>query len=78
VETGGPYRWVRHPNYAVIGVELAALPLGFRMRKLAVFVTLANAGLLALRIREEEEALRALPGWDEHFGDKARFIPRVF
>lgn len=78
VETGGPYRYVRHPNYTVVIVELAALPLAFGLRGLALFVSAANAVLLAVRIRDEERALMTLPGYREHFGRKARFIPRVF
>lgn len=77
VETRGPYRWVRHPNYAVVAVELAALPLAFRLPWLALASSVTNAALLAGRIREEEAALRALPGWEEHFGPLPRFIPRA-
>lgn len=78
VETGGPYAFVRHPNYAVIVVELFALPMAFRARKLALIVTLVNAALLAIRIHEEEDALMKLPGYARHFADKKRFIPRLF
>lgn len=78
VATTGPYRFVRHPNYAVIGVELAALPLAFGLPALAAAATIANATLLAARIPEEEAALRRLPGWEEHFSGKKRFVPGVF
>lgn len=78
VETGGPYAFVRHPNYAIVIAELLALPMAFRARKLAGIVTLANAVLLAIRIREEERELMTLPGYKEHFEDKKRFIPGVF
>lgn len=78
VETGGPYAFVRHPNYAIIAVELFALPMAFGMRRLAILGALANAAALAPRIREEEAALGALPGYREHFSRKKRFVPRVF
>ncbi len=78
VATTGPYAYVRHPNYAVVAVELAALPLAFGMPGLAVVGSLANAALLAARIPEEEAALARLPGWNEHFGSKRRFIPGVW
>lgn len=78
VATTGPYAWVRHPNYAVIGVELAALPLAFGLRKLALAATLVNSALLAVRIPEEEARLAELPGWSEHFASKKRFIPGVW
>jgi methyltransferase len=78
VATEGPYGFVRHPNYAVIGVELAALPLAFGLPALAAAATVANATLLAARIPEEEAALRRLRGWERHFSAKKRFIPGVF
>lgn len=78
VVTGGPYRFVRHPNYAVVGVELAALPLAFGLLVLALGASVANAVLLGPRIREEEAALRRVPGWNDHFDVKKRFIPGVW
>jgi methyltransferase len=78
VETGGPYGFVRHPNYVVVAVELAALPLSFGLKRLALGVSLVNAGLLAIRIRDEEAALERLPGYREHFASKARFVPFMF
>jgi methyltransferase len=78
VATDGPYAYVRHPNYTVVGVELAALPLAFGLPKLALLATVANAALLSARIPEEEAALRRLPGWEEHFAAKKRFIPGVW
>ena len=77
IETGGPYAYVRHPNYAIVIGELALLPLAFGLPRLAAFVSLANGALLTVRIREEERALAAAPGWREHFGRKRRFVPGV-
>jgi methyltransferase len=77
VETGGPYSHVRHPNYAVVLVELLALPMAFQAKKLAIVATVANAALLTVRIREEEALLMQLPGYEEHFGAKKRFFPGV-
>jgi protein-S-isoprenylcysteine O-methyltransferase Ste14 len=45
------------------------------LRRLAAGLLLANAVLVAIRIRDEERLLRALPGWTEHFARKKRFIP---
>lgn len=78
VATDGPYSYVRHPNYSVIAVELASLPAGFGLGWLAVLASLANASLLALRIRDEEAMLFDLPGYREHFEDRARFLPGLF
>ncbi|MES1199123.1 MAG: isoprenylcysteine carboxylmethyltransferase family protein [Pseudomonadota bacterium] len=53
----GPYRFVRHPNYLVVAGEIAALPLVFGEWRVACVFTLANAAILALRIRTEDRAL---------------------
>ena len=78
VETRGPYAHIRHPNYAVVIVELLALPMAFGCRRLALIVTIANAALLAIRIRDEERALMELPGYRAHFGRRKRLVPGVF
>ena len=78
VETGGPYAYVRHPNYLVVLVELLALPMAFGLRGLAFLATLCNAALLGVRIRGEEAVLMERPGYREHFADKKRVIPGVF
>jgi methyltransferase len=53
----GPYRWMRHPNYAVVAAEIAVLPLAFGAWQIALGFSLANAGLLAWRIAIENRAL---------------------
>lgn len=53
----GPYRFVKHPNYLVVAGEIAVLPLAFGAWEIAVVFSLANAAVLALRIRCEERAL---------------------
>lgn len=58
--TGGPYRFLRHPNYVVVIGEIAVLPLCFDMRLYAVIFTLANAVTLTIRIRAENAALSGL------------------
>ncbi|MGH2633124.1 MAG: isoprenylcysteine carboxylmethyltransferase family protein [Tepidiformaceae bacterium] len=77
VATSGPYAYVRHPNYLVVGIELLALPMAFGLRTLAAMLFAANAVLVAIRIRDEEQLLRHLPGWTEHFAAKKRFIPGI-
>ena len=56
--TAGPYRWLRHPNYFIVVVEIAALPLAFSAHGIAVTFSLLNALLLGHRIRIENHALR--------------------
>ena len=59
--TGGPYRLLPHPNYVAVVVEGFALPLLGGAWITAVVFTVANVVLLTVRIRVEDEALRALP-----------------
>jgi len=53
----GPYRFLRHPNYAVVAAEIAVLPLAFGAWRIALVFSLLNAALLAWRIRLEDRAL---------------------
>jgi methyltransferase len=53
----GPYRFLRHPNYAVVIGEIAVLPLAFREPLIAVVFSALNLALLARRVRVETEAL---------------------
>jgi methyltransferase len=53
----GPYRWLRHPNYLVVVGEIAVVPLALGLPLFALIFSLANAGMLAYRIRVENEAL---------------------
>jgi methyltransferase len=57
--THGPYRLFRHPNYVAVAVEGAALPLVHGGWVTAVVFTALNAGLLTVRIRAENHALRS-------------------
>ncbi len=73
--TGGPYRFVRHPNYLAVGVEMFALPLVHTAWISALVFSAANAGLLARRIAHEEAALARLADYGERLGGRGRFLP---
>jgi methyltransferase len=53
----GPYRWLRHPNYAIVIGEIAVVPLALGMPYYALVFSLLNAILLLIRIRQENAAL---------------------
>jgi len=55
----GPYRYVRHPNYLAVAVEIATLPLIHGAYLTAIAFSAMNAALLRVRIRTEEAALGA-------------------
>jgi methyltransferase len=77
IVTDGPYRFIRHPNYLVVILELLALPLVHSAWLTCGALTLLNALVLFFRIRAEERVLFSVPGYAEAMGKKARFVPLV-
>lgn len=55
--TRGPYQFLRHPNYWIVALEIAVVPLALGLPVLALVFSLANAAMLVLRIRIENAAL---------------------
>ena len=53
----GPFKFLRHPNYAIVTCELAVLPLAFGAWWIAGVFTILNAALLTHRIRIENAVL---------------------
>jgi len=75
VVTGGPYRWIRHPNYLAVFVEVAALPLAHSAYVTAALATMLHIPVLARRIRLEEEVLMSSEEYRRRMGPKPRFLP---
>ncbi len=57
----GPYRFMTHPNYAVVVGEIAVLPLALHLPLLALAFSTLNAAVLTIRIRAEARALSGRP-----------------
>jgi methyltransferase len=55
----GPYRYLRHPNYAVVAGEIAIVPLALGLPIYALVFTILNIAVLAIRIPAENAALTA-------------------
>ena len=72
---GGPYRWLRHPNYLAVLVEVAALPLIHTAWWTALAVSLGNAWVLRVRIRAEERALEECSDYLDSLGELPRLVP---
>ncbi len=75
VVTGGPYRFVRHPNYVAVILEFIAIPLIHTAWLTAALFSLLNLPLLATRIRCEEGALAEHNDY-ERLAGVPRFLPR--
>lgn len=78
VITRGPYRYVRHPNYVAVVLELAAVPVAVGAYGTAILAGIANALVLWRRIAREEAYLFTVPGYKAAFAHKKRLIPGVF
>ena len=52
----GPYRFLRHPNYVVVALEIAVLPLVIGAWPLSMIFSLLNAAILKVRITAEHRS----------------------
>lgn len=73
--SNGPYRYIRHPNYLVVILEIVSLPLIGGAVVAATLFSVLNAIVLFSRIKIEEQHLRAVPGYWDTMQSKPRFIP---
>jgi methyltransferase len=78
VVENGPFRFIRHPNYVAVFVELTALPLVHGAYVTAALGALAHLWVLYHRIRAEESVLLAAPAYRAVMATRPRFLPRVF
>ena len=77
VVTTGPYRFIRHPNYVAVFVELACLPLVYGAWVTALLGSALHLVVLARRLRIEEAVLASDCAYQLTMGDKPRFVPRL-
>jgi methyltransferase len=75
VVTTGPFRFVRHPNYVAVFVELLALPLVHSAYLTALGGAVLHVLVLRRRIALEDGMLLDDPTYRAAMGDKPRFIP---
>lgn len=67
VTRSGPYRYLKHPNYLAVVVEIFALPLLHSAWLTAVVFSVLNLVLLSVRIGVEEKALAEHSFYDDRF-----------
>ncbi len=53
----GPYKYFKHPNYLVVIIEIAIIPLAFHLYYTAVIFSILNLIMLFVRIKEEDRVL---------------------
>ncbi|KSU85628.1 MULTISPECIES: isoprenylcysteine carboxyl methyltransferase family protein [Fictibacillus] len=71
----GPYKYIRHPNYVIVTLEIITIPLVFQAYFTMVLFLILNAVILSVRIPEEEKALQKATNYNAHFEGKHRFLP---
>ncbi len=77
VVESGVYRYLRHPNWLGVILEIAFLPLIHSAYLTAIAFSLANAWLMSKRIQTEEQALSKKTNYAAAFANKPRFIPFI-
>ena len=75
VVSSGPFRYVRHPNYDAVFLEMLALPLIYTCWLTALVGTAAHVLVLRSRVRAEDAVLLANPEYRARMGTKPRFLP---
>jgi methyltransferase len=78
VITAGPFRYVRHPNYAAVFVEMLMLPLIHCAWITAGLGSAAHVFVLSRRIATEERVLFSDAHYREAMFGKPRFLPGLF
>ncbi len=73
----GPYRFVRHPNYAAVIIEMFALPLIHTAWITAVVSAPLHGLVLRARLKVEDRMLMANPEYRLKMGSKPRFLPWI-
>jgi methyltransferase len=53
----GIYKYIKHPNYVIVVLEIAIIPLAFHLYYTAIIFTVLNALMLTVRIKKENEVL---------------------
>jgi methyltransferase len=72
--TRGPFRFVRHPNYVAVAIEMVAVPMIGGAWITAIVFSLGNAILMMVRIPAEERAMGK--SYAGAFSGRPRFLPR--
>jgi methyltransferase len=73
--TSGPYRFMRHPNYLAVTMEMICIPMIYGCWITAVAFSLGNLLMLRIRIKAEEAALGI--AYQETFNAVPRLLPRL-
>ena len=71
----GPYKWIKHPNYLIVTLELFTIPFIFQAYLTLVLFFVLNQIILSIRIPLEEQVLMEWADYEAKFERQARFFP---
>jgi methyltransferase len=75
IVAAGPYRWIRHPNYTAVFLEMLALPLIHTAWIVASVGAVVHLVILSRRVALEEQVMMQDRAYQAAFASKPRFIP---
>lgn len=72
VISSGPYKYIKHPNYLVVALELFIIPLFFQAYITAFTFSLLNTVMMLIRIPSEEKALMKQTNYRQVFSTRSK------
>jgi protein-S-isoprenylcysteine O-methyltransferase Ste14 len=79
VVSSGPYRWLRHPSYTGLWLEMTGIGLGTgNVAGMATCTLLPLIGITARINGEERELTASLPGYREYIHGRPRLVPHIW
>jgi protein-S-isoprenylcysteine O-methyltransferase Ste14 len=79
VVSSGPYRWLRHPSYTGMWLEMAGVGLACgNVASMAACALVPLIGITARIAGEERELAASLPGYRDYAHGKPRLVPFVW
>jgi protein-S-isoprenylcysteine O-methyltransferase Ste14 len=79
VVNAGPYRWVRHPSYTGLWLEMVGVGLGTgNPASVATCAVMPLIGITARINGEERELTASLPGYREYIQGRPRLVPHIW
>ncbi|WP_048825203.1 isoprenylcysteine carboxyl methyltransferase family protein [Bacillus sp. B-jedd] len=73
----GPYRFLKHPNYVIVTLELLVIPLLFNAYITAAVFAILNAIMLSIRIPAEESALKKLTEYENQLNRNGKIESKM-
>ncbi len=74
----GIYKYIKHPNYLGVIIEMATLPLLWELYEISIIFSILNLIILKVRIRDEELALISYNNYENQMKSQKRFLPGLF